>query len=333
MQLVQAYQRASDFLSKLGGTVAPRTLRISRAVADRIAEVDGAQAHAHYRTQEMIDRILGPQADQAKDKWAGGLLTERRLRYAKESMFQASARASKLAADLRQAAAADAQAGHQEHPQEAWDAMIDSAAKDATRWMIKARGVKSIIGWEGSPFATFDDYQKALASPEGQELIRRWDANMPDIMEENFRRSKGMEDGDPIKSLTQIPGSPVNLKALAPDDPDTPTTVSGPGRGNLRAVRQGSLVFAREFTGGRRPLRPEPGEHRPEQPLQRLPGRRAGGAVPRPGRRGPRRVGQAGRDALLQRPAGPGRPGSTAAVRHPGGDPRPDRAVRGPTRL
>ncbi len=117
--------------------------------------------------------------------------------------------------------------------------------------MKAANKVTSIIGQEGSPLQSLADYQRALQSPLVDGMMRRWNNDFVPVMEDNFRRAQGLDDTDPINSPTQVPGSPVNLRAVRPGEENEPGAVfTGPGkRGNLKNVRLNKFAFAEQATG------------------------------------------------------------------------------------
>lgn len=114
-----------------------------------------------------------------------------------------------------------------------------------------AANVKTVIGHPNSPLQSEAEYQQALASPKIQGVLQRWKQEFVPVMESNYRRAEGLEDTDPIPGETQIPGEPVNLKAIGAGEQPTDSTVfTGQGRGNLKNVKLRKLGFARQAKGG-----------------------------------------------------------------------------------
>jgi DNA-binding CsgD family transcriptional regulator len=110
--------------------------------------------------------------------------------------------------------------------------------------------VNTLVGAEGSPFRTEEDYQNALKNTKVTAALERFRKEFVPVMENQYRRAQGLEADEEINAPTQIPGMPVNLKALREGEPDTPGTVRmGGGRGNLLNVRLGKYQFARQATG------------------------------------------------------------------------------------
>ncbi len=132
---------------------------------------------------------------------AGEVVTEMRLRYLRESYFNLARQKANEAIAAR--AAGDLEKSRELHKE------ADAAAH-------VGRGVTSIIGLPDKALKTFQDYQQALQSPMMQEIRQGWVRDMvngPDGMEQRYKRAQGMDPNDPIVSMTQIPGFPVNLIA------------------------------------------------------------------------------------------------------------------------
>lgn len=116
--------------------------------------------------------------------------------------------------------------------------------------MASARKVTSIIGQEGSPLASQEEYRRALASPMIDRMMRAWNNDFVPALDDMYRRAQGMDVEDPINSFTQIPGSPVNLKAFRPGDELGASIIpTGGSRGNLKNVKLRKFVFAEQATG------------------------------------------------------------------------------------
>jgi hypothetical protein len=210
-KLKKGYQHLQDNAGQMAGEMFPRLTRMSRVAGEKASRFVSADGYAEMATPEMIDRVLGPGATEADRKLVGAVLTERRLRYAR-AVFETFG--------------------------------------DAER----AGNVRSMIGAstpEGEIYLPSEQaYQEALNSPRVQEAIKRWKDSMVPVMEDNFRRSQGIEPDEMIQALTQIPGEPINLRAISMEADVTPSTVFfGTSRGNLKNTRLHENRFAREFKG------------------------------------------------------------------------------------
>ncbi len=104
--------------------------------------------------------------------------------------------------------------------------------------------VTSIIGAEGSPLRTFADYRSALFSDKMQDVLKRWKDELVPVLDATYRKAQGLPVDDPIQSLTQIPGQPVNLKPEY-GGADLPRTAAG----NLKNLRARKLPFSNQATG------------------------------------------------------------------------------------
>lgn len=237
----------ADEWAKLVGKTAPATTRASRATGEALGNLAGVPVYVKHATPYWIETILGKGATPEQDWLAGTTFQEMRHRHARQALLDESARQSANAAQLRQQRALDGKAGYQTHPKNVWDEMVSLAAKRATESMQAARRVTTFVGQQNSPLKAEADYQQMLANPEFQAVLQRWgdpDKGFVAVMEKNYRGAMGLDETDPIDSLTQIPGLPMNAKAVNPDDV-TPTTVRvGGGRGNLKNLKITKLSFA-----------------------------------------------------------------------------------------
>lgn len=235
-KLKEKFRGFGDAWSELAGAQAPRTTRLSQKAGEALTQLNASGVHANEATPNWIDRILGRDAKPEDRIFFGAVLTERRLQHIRQAATAEFQKASDEAAVARVA-------GDKEATRE--------AAKRATRWLNEAINVRSIVGQEGSPFKTQAEYQAALASPRFQEFRERWKEFVNEMMEPNYRKGQGLEETDPINSPTQVPGEPVNLRAiLETDSPDAAGNVfMGGGRGNLKNPQQFKFAFANRARG------------------------------------------------------------------------------------
>ena len=226
-----------DSVRELAGAMAPRTSRLSPEAGDAVSRYNASDTYARELAPVLIDRVLGEGATVKERMLVGQVITERRLRHMRQHFLEESRKASNLAADARARGESAAE-----------------YAREATEKQIAAREVKTTIGRgldaADSPLMSEADYQAALQNPRVQEALKLFDQHVVPIMEKNYRAAQGLEADDPIHSPTQIPGSPVNLKAVRESDPRTPGTILfNTGRGNLKNPKQNKLGFAHEATG------------------------------------------------------------------------------------
>jgi hypothetical protein len=220
-------------LAESSGVSVPRTSRLDPEAGNKLARFAGARQYIRMKTPDMIDKVLGKNASPEDRLYFGALLTEWQLRYTKKH-FQDTMVQS------RQQAAAALRAGDQ--------AAALEANERADQYQKLADAVGSIIGEPGHPIKDFATYARGIKSKEAQAVLGRWKENMVPDMEDNYRKAMGMEDDDPIVSSTQVPGYPMNLKAVRDPSQISPTTV-GTGKGNLKNLRTGKFGFAEGRTG------------------------------------------------------------------------------------
>lgn len=265
-RLTKYFEGVGHSLDELGGKMAPRLSSLSQDAGNKLARFIAAPFYARLAIPRFIDHVMGPQATEADCKLAGAVLTERALRYTKFKFGDEARLRSNDGTRLQQEARAVDQQRQQAIAQQAAPEAIQKlqerqdflenasqqsfeAARKADQ---KARDVASIIGQKDCPLTSFADYQQHLQSPFMQKIIKNWRDEFAKKMDENFRRMQGLEDSDPIDTFTQIPGEPINLKAVRlgmtsglPKD----AVVTGAGEGNLRNVRQGRNPFNNSRTG------------------------------------------------------------------------------------
>ncbi len=237
----QAVSDVNSAFNRLAGATAPRTTALAPEAADSIARHANVSTYAERATPYYVDAVLGPltkgmdakQAEQVRILY-GTALQEMRHRYARDAF-------NKKAAELWQ----DAQ---KEKDTAAKRAMIAESAQ----YSNAAREVQSFIGADRSPLNTEADYQRVVKSGEFQGLTERWKEEMVPVMEGFFKKAQGMEAEDPINSLTQIPGLPMNAKPVQLGDSTglgNAISFSSSGEGNLTGQRQPRLKFSKEFGG------------------------------------------------------------------------------------
>jgi len=222
-------QEIHDNLAELSGRIYPRTSRLSKLAANAMARYISVKTYSHEATGYFVDKILGPKITPEQDLLYGTAFQEMRHRVAKERVRQEQYKA-------------EAEALHERY-QNGDSEKAGELTKRATALKEQANDIVSFIGQDNSPLKTEADYRAAL--PELSKILKRYGAQdgLVPVMEENYRSATGMEVSDPIDSLTQIPGLPMNAIAVKPGE-ETPTTVYiGGGRGNLKNVRQGKLGF------------------------------------------------------------------------------------------
>jgi len=247
-KLRRAGQFIVDAVGRLNGRMFPATTRLDPAAGEKMAKYATVRPFVELAAEHYLDKVLYPGASDAARRQAGAVLTERRLRYMRFAFKRAAQDARRQSQQHLAAAQQTANPVQQQmHLRESTRQKRRANVYD--RW---AGNVSSIVGAPGSPIADFATYRRWLNSPSMQRVIRDWEQHFVPVMEANFRAAQGLAPTDPIDSLTQIPGSPINIKALRPgDDPMAPSSVrvSEGGPGTLRNTRARKFRFAESARG------------------------------------------------------------------------------------
>ena len=243
-----AFLDAKDGLMEMAGASFPALHRLSERVGVEVSRMANAQNYLKVRTPLMIDQVLGPNAKEDFQNLMGATVNERRLRWMKNASLAEANIAGTKAADLRDRAV-------QETDPERRADMLKAAteyARQSTEWLSKKNKIISLIGTDNFPLKTFEDYKRAVKSPEFEAMLDRSTRHMTPEMERNFRDAFGMEDDDPINSWSQVRRGgivePFNFKAIEPGD-DSPTAAFVMGRNNFKNLKAGKYVFGEEASG------------------------------------------------------------------------------------
>jgi hypothetical protein len=229
-QVKRALHYVRDAFGRISGKMMPSTTRMNRQAGESLARWAVANEWADRAADYYTDLTLGEGASEDADAIAGAVLTERRLRYIRK-VYQEKADALR---DDASTLFGDASAAKQ---------------KEADKYQKLADEVETVIGKPGSALPDFAAYKRVLGSPRMQKILADRREQVVPVMEANFRKSQGMDDTDPIISETQIPGDPVNLKAMQGGESPTKTTVFTRGAGNLKNLRMGKFPFKVQATG------------------------------------------------------------------------------------
>lgn len=235
-----------DGIRRFAGQMFPTTTRLNRASGEAVARMAASRTYAAEAADYYTDLILGNAANKPEARQlAGAVLTERRLRYMRSQFTRLAKDKSDAAFDARAAA------HNATTPEARLNAQRDARrfADEATEYLRLRNHVTTIIGREGSPLRTLDDYRTALQSPFIDGIMRRWNREFVPFMEETYRRAVGLDEDDPVISVTQIPGSPVSLKPVRGGDEIPASTVFTSSTGRLSNPRARRLRFSRQAEG------------------------------------------------------------------------------------
>lgn len=256
--LKTAANHLNNSWKELAGEMAPRTSQLSRTTGEALSRYNATRAYAKEAAPYYIDKIMGPDATPEQRRLFGTAFQEMRHRYAREALAaeaerrtveadQAAEEALALRAEMRAA-----KGRRLDRAARMWNEAKERAtvaSRAATKAQRDAESIKSLIGQDGSPIADEAGFEAVVGSPEFQGFLERWKAEFVPVMEQHFRQAQGLESDDPIDSLTQIPGLPMNAKAIRGDGPVPEGAVFiGQGRGNLKNLKIGKLKFAERAT-------------------------------------------------------------------------------------
>lgn len=117
-------------------------------------------------------------------------------------------------------------------------------AKQALRQAGKndaADQVVSLVGQSWSPLKTEADFIRTLQDGQFKAFLNRWRTVFVPEMDSLYRAGQGLDENDPIDALTQIPGMPMNAKAVRQGEGEG---FGGGGKGNLKNLRTRKDPFA-----------------------------------------------------------------------------------------
>jgi len=218
-RLTAAAQHIADSAKRMSGNLFPTATRLARGSGEAMSRWIASRAYAKEAAPIAAREILGVEGhnDPKLDATVGTVLVQDNLDSIRKGFIDQSQKATDP--DERQSA-------------------LENAAK-----------VKDIIGAEGSPIKTQTQYEQLLKDQKIQAVIGRykdWFAGEPD---RNYRSAQQIAAGEDLPSRGEETGARVNLKAVKPDEPQTPTTVYTAKRGNLGNPQLKKSPFARQAFG------------------------------------------------------------------------------------
>jgi len=237
-------QYVGDNLKELSGQMFPRTTRESKPAGEALARLAAVKTFVKTAVPHYIDEVIGKKATPEQDSLLGTTFYEERFRHAIEANRQEAAKASTAAA------AARSRAQTATDPTVKRIALEEAAAasKRATEMMQAANDVQTFVGKTDSPLADEATYQQSLNSPEYKAFSQRWAKFADEQVTPNYRGAMGLDETDPIDSLTQLPGRPMNAKAIRSEEDAGPGTIFVGSRGNLKNLKIPKYGFAEKAT-------------------------------------------------------------------------------------
>jgi hypothetical protein len=232
--------RIRDFWVKANGISFPSTTKASRPLGEAMGRYDAVHSGpaVQMAASNWIDKILPHDLKPEENaKFAAAAIEQLRIRHGKQAFLDKSAEGSQEAAQARAAAATattpQTKAGFLK--------AAEDGAQKATEYMQKHREVKSVLDDPDSPIKTEAEYQAVLADPRYKAMLDAYGkSGFVQEIEANYRGAMGMDETDPIDSLTQTPGLPINLMG-------SDKSVAGKqGAGNLGNLKIQKFQFAKE---------------------------------------------------------------------------------------
>jgi hypothetical protein len=232
-----------DNLKEFACKMYPRTSREDVNSGNALARMVSAKEFARRAIPDWIDRILPKDiTPEDRARYGAAMAETLRFRQAKKA-FDGKAMEASHAADALKARADALPAGDEK---DRLTTAYKQELERANEYRQKRDAVTTAIGADWSPLKTEADLQAVLAEPGYQQALQKW-PEFAQKLDENFRRAQGLEDDDPIDSITQTPGMALNLKALKEGDTFSDgTPVQGSSRGRLQNLPARKYVFAQE---------------------------------------------------------------------------------------
>ena len=112
-----------------------------------------------------------------------------------------------------------------------------------------AKNVTTVVGAEGSPFATEDDYKAALQDKDVSTAFDRYRSSLEPILEDNYRSSAKIEPEQETPARGADTDTHVSLKAIREEEPPALTSAGLKGGGNVRNTLEKHSPFEREAFG------------------------------------------------------------------------------------
>lgn len=237
-RVVAAFKALLHGLREWSSKMFPRVKEISRKVNECLSRFVGAMTHARMVAPRYLERIFRDAAPPLRRLWTTALM-EMRFRYAEHAYLQEHHKAT---ADAQAALARGDMAEYaQQRKREAYLLQRHLEAKNHT--------LVGFVNEHGeTPLKDRAAFQSLLATPEFNQFLDRW-REFGAKMDENYRRTRWMDVTDPINSLSQIPGLPINFIALTPGQASTAAMWFHSQRGNLRNPKSKKHPFDADFKG------------------------------------------------------------------------------------
>jgi hypothetical protein len=133
--------------------------------------------------------------------------------------------------------------------QDATRLLAEGKPNEAAAKLAEADKVSSIIGSQGSPFRTEDEYFDFLAEPGTQRAIQQHVALWQEVIDPMYREAQGIDPDVQLPTRGQQTGARVNLRAVLRDEPASRRVYSGTGAPNLTATFKRKSPFGIQARG------------------------------------------------------------------------------------
>ncbi len=204
---------ALDHLAQLSGKAFVNTTRASQPLGEAMGRYVASRTWVKEAMPDLIDRVIGPKANERFRHEAGAALMEMSMREYKARLME--------------------------------QGKLEKA--DAIRTFVKDR----LNSTTNAVFENDHAYHTFINSAEGKRVIEAYKKHVTPELHELWRRYKSGEgelsDADPIIGPSQIPDMPINFMRINEGDINSPFYAGG-GRGNLKNPQQGKLVFDKDAT-------------------------------------------------------------------------------------
>ena len=194
-------QYVFDAAGKLGGRIAPATSRLDPEAGNSVARYDASRGLAEEQAAYYPEVVLGREgvSDESLARKVGATIFEERARDAKAQLADRASQSERAAVQARQAmmrAQTPDEFDRLKAAAERHEAEAKKDRKDAAK-------IVTVVGANWSPFQTNADFLAAQADPQVRAAVGRYDREYVPVKEDNFRRNQGLDDTDPIGTITQ----------------------------------------------------------------------------------------------------------------------------------
>lgn len=210
--MLKAYHGLADVAKNIASIAVPGLSRASPDTANAGVKLVKTGEYVQRKGYELVRSLL-PKGTEGteRDREFGDTFKEERFRKARQNYLDAAKRASNDAAAARAAGDKDAA---KEFANKATEYIISARKTPTTVPGTKTPGGDPALLQTNAVLRDEQHFQKILQDPEYQKARQGWREKITPIANEHFRNAQGLEEDDPINSISQIPDSVMHLKRV-----------------------------------------------------------------------------------------------------------------------